>query len=47
MPSLYSLLNIDDTQFREMFSGTPIKRIGHHRFLRNVLLAAGNSGDQI
>ena len=46
MPSLYSLLNIDDTQFRKMFSGTPIKRIGHHRFLRNVLLAAGNSGDQ-
>lgn len=46
MPSLYSLLNIDDTQFRKMFSRTPIKRIGHHRFLRNVLLAAGNSGDQ-
>ncbi|TCD16108.1 tRNA epoxyqueuosine(34) reductase QueG [Oricola cellulosilytica] len=44
-PSLESLLQLDDASFRTYFSGSPIKRIGRNRFLRNVLIAAGNSGD--
>jgi epoxyqueuosine reductase len=44
-PSLASLLTLDDAGFRTMFSGSPVKRIGRDRFLRNVLIAAGNSGD--
>jgi epoxyqueuosine reductase len=43
-PDLASFLQMDEPQFREKFSGSPIKRIGHERFLRNVLIAAGNSG---
>jgi epoxyqueuosine reductase len=39
------LLKLDDANFREMFSGSPIKRIGRNRFIRNCLIAAGNSGD--
>jgi epoxyqueuosine reductase len=35
---------LGDTGFRQMFSGSPIKRIGWPRFLRNVLYAIGNSG---
>ncbi|MGB1360687.1 MAG: tRNA epoxyqueuosine(34) reductase QueG [Alphaproteobacteria bacterium] len=43
-PSLTELLNIkDDAEFRTKFSGSPIKRIGHKQFLRNVLIAVGNS----
>ena len=34
-----------DAAFRALFSGSPVKRIGRNRFLRNVLIAAGNSGD--
>jgi len=45
-PPLSVLLALDDAGFRALFSGSPIKRIGHGRFLRNVLIAAGNSGDQ-
>lgn len=45
-PSLQFLLSLDDAEFRTFFSGSPIKRIGRNRFLRNVLIAAGNSGDQ-
>ncbi|MAA99337.1 MAG: tRNA epoxyqueuosine(34) reductase QueG [Stappia sp.] len=45
-PDLASLLDLDDTGFRTLFSGSPIKRIGRDRFLRNVLIAAGNSADQ-
>jgi epoxyqueuosine reductase len=45
-PPLAELLDLDDGQFRARFSGTPIKRTGRDRFLRNVLIAAGNSGDQ-
>jgi epoxyqueuosine reductase len=44
-PALGDLLALDDASFREMFSGSPIKRIGVKRFLRNCLIAAGNSGD--
>ncbi|MDP4594996.1 MAG: tRNA epoxyqueuosine(34) reductase QueG, partial [Beijerinckiaceae bacterium] len=44
-PELAALLDLDDAGFRQMFSGSPVKRIGHARFMRNVLIAAGNSGD--
>ena len=36
---------LDDGRFRALFSGSPVKRIGRDRFMRNVLIAAGNSGD--
>ncbi len=35
---------MDDAAFRSRFAGTPIKRTGRDRFIRNVLIAAGNSG---
>ncbi len=44
-PSLEKLLELDDTSFRALFSGSPIKRIGVNRMLRNCLIAAGNSAD--
>ncbi|TPM99763.1 tRNA epoxyqueuosine(34) reductase QueG [Mesorhizobium sp. B2-1-3A] len=44
-PPLAELLQLDDAAFRAFFSGSPIKRIGRDRFVRNVLIAAGNSGD--
>jgi epoxyqueuosine reductase len=44
-PSLVDLLSLDDAGFRELFSGSPIKRIGVNRMIRNCLIAAGNSGD--
>ncbi|WP_114229155.1 MULTISPECIES: tRNA epoxyqueuosine(34) reductase QueG [Sphingomonas] len=44
-PRLADLLGLDDAAFRELFAGSPIKRIGVNRFLRNCLIAAGNSGD--
>ncbi|MBZ9675193.1 tRNA epoxyqueuosine(34) reductase QueG [Mesorhizobium sp. ES1-1] len=44
-PALADLLRLDDTAFRAFFSGSPVKRIGRDRFIRNVLIAAGNSGD--
>ncbi len=44
-PQLSQLLLLNDAQFRALFTGSPIKRIGRNRFLRNVLYAAGNSGD--
>lgn len=44
-PPLAELLSLDDVAFRTFFSGSPIKRIGRDRFVRNVLIAAGNSGD--
>ena len=44
-PELADLLALDDSSFRELFAGSPIKRIGVKRFLRNCLIAAGNSGD--
>jgi epoxyqueuosine reductase len=43
-PPLAELAALDDAAFRSRFSGSPIKRIGRDRFLRNVLIAIGNSG---
>ena len=45
-PSLANLLALDDAAFRELFAGSPIKRIGRNRFIRNCLISAGNSGDE-
>jgi epoxyqueuosine reductase len=42
---LAELARLDDPAFRERFAGTPIKRTGRDRFIRNVLIAIGNSGD--
>lgn len=44
-PELKALASLDDAAFRTKFSGSPIKRIGRDRFVRNVLYAIGNSGD--
>lgn len=44
-PPLQELAQLDDGAFRTHFSGSPIKRIGRDRFVRNVLYAIGNSGD--
>ena len=45
LPPLADLLRLDDAGFRQLFAGTPVRRAGTERFLRNVLIAAGNSGD--
>jgi epoxyqueuosine reductase len=42
-PRLAELARLDDALFRQFFSGSPIKRIGRNRFIRNVLIAIGNS----
>ena len=42
---LHDLAGLDDAAFRRLFAGSPIKRIGRDRFVRNVLIAIGNSGD--
>ena len=44
-PRLAMLARLDDPTFRKFFSGSPVKRIGRDRFLRNVLIAIGNSAD--
>lgn len=46
-PPLAELLRLDHAAFRARFRGTPIKRTGRDRFLRNVLIAAGNSADAL
>ncbi|MGD9512421.1 MAG: tRNA epoxyqueuosine(34) reductase QueG, partial [Geminicoccaceae bacterium] len=43
-PRLAELARLDDAAFRQRFSGSPVKRIGRDRFVRNVLIATGNSG---
>ena len=43
-PSLADLLALDDAGFRKVFAGSPIKRIGRNRMVRNAAIAAGNSG---
>lgn len=43
-PDLRFLLTLDDPAFRGFFTGSPVKRIGRNRFVRNCLIAAGNSG---
>jgi len=45
-PALADLLKLDDGAFRALFSGSPVKRIGHARFLRNVLICVGNSDNR-
>ena len=45
-PRLADLARLDDAGFRALFAGSPLKRIGHARFLRNVMIAVGNSGDR-
>jgi epoxyqueuosine reductase len=44
-PRLADLAQLADADFRALFGGSPIKRIGRNRFVRNVLIAIGNSGD--
>jgi epoxyqueuosine reductase len=44
-PDLADLASLDESAFRRLFSGSPIKRIGRDRFVRNVLYAIGNSGE--
>jgi epoxyqueuosine reductase len=44
-PELAELARLDDAQFRALFSKSPVKRTGRERFIRNVLIAIGNSGD--
>ncbi len=46
-PSLADLLALDDRAFRTIFSGSPIKRIGRDRMVRNAVIAAGNSGNMM
>ncbi|MBV9736058.1 MAG: tRNA epoxyqueuosine(34) reductase QueG [Acidisphaera sp.] len=45
-PALAELAALDESGFRRRFAGSPIKRIGRNRFVRNVLYAIGNSGDR-
>jgi len=45
-PKLMDLITLDDKAFRKLFSGSPIKRLGHARFIRNVLIAIGNSNER-
>lgn len=44
-PLLSELVVLDDAEFRQVFTASPVKRIGRDRFIRNVLIAIGNSGD--
>jgi epoxyqueuosine reductase len=44
-PALADLVRLDDPAFRALFAKSPVKRIGRDRFVRNVLIAIGNSGD--
>ncbi len=44
-PALADLLALDDAAFRQVFAGSPIKRIGRDRMVRNAAIAAGNSGN--
>jgi epoxyqueuosine reductase len=45
LPQLADLLRLDDAGFRQQFANTPVRRAGYERFIRNVLIAAGNSAD--
>jgi epoxyqueuosine reductase len=44
-PGLAQLSRLDDAAFRALFTKSPVKRIGRDRFIRNVLIAIGNSGE--
>ncbi|HMA16663.1 MAG TPA: tRNA epoxyqueuosine(34) reductase QueG [Kiloniellaceae bacterium] len=45
-PRLRDLAGLDDAAFRQIFAGSPVKRVGRDRLLRNVMIAIGNSGDR-
>ena len=45
MPDLAEMLTMDEANWRQVFAGQPVRRAGYVRFLRNCLIAAGNSGD--
>ncbi len=45
-PELADLVRLDDAAFRALFAKSPVKRIGRDRFIRNVLIAIGNSNDR-
>ncbi len=45
-PDLAGLATLDDAAFRARFAGSPVKRIGRARFVRNVVIAIGNSGER-
>ena len=45
-PAISLLLRLDDREFRRMFSKSPVKRTGRDQFIRNTLIAAGNTGDR-
>lgn len=45
-PHLLDLAALDDAAFRQVFAGSPIKRVGRDRFVRNVAIALGNGGDR-
>ena len=44
-PRILHWLDLDDAEFRALFAGSPVKRLGRARFMRNLLIAAGNSND--
>jgi epoxyqueuosine reductase len=44
-PLLADLVQLDEADFREVFTASPVKRAGHERFMASVLIAMGNSGD--
>ena len=44
-PLLQDFVRLDDDAFRRVFAGSPVKRLGRDRFVRNVLIAVGNSAD--
>ena len=46
-PGLAELARLDDAAFRALFAKSPVKRIGRDRFIRNVLIAIGNSNDRV
>jgi epoxyqueuosine reductase len=46
-PALAELVRLDDAAFRALFAKSPVKRVGRDRFVRNVLIAIGNSGDPL
>jgi len=46
-PALAELARLNDAAFRALFAKSPVKRIGRDRFVRNVLIAIGNSGDSV
>ena len=45
-PRLADLARLDEAGFRQVFAGSPVKRSGRDRFVRNVMIALGNTGDR-